>query len=322
MHLYPGADLIECEINSRPLYLPVLRERDEAVLIDCGTQHHAVHDIPAALEKLGDPELTWLIITHPDGDHCGGSSQTKKLDPRVRIACGEPDRALIESPDYLYSYRYDAFRREHGIFFDAETEKAVRACSSAPQPVDVTFTGGETLRLGPDRILEIWHLPGHSHGHLGVYDRKFKTLYYGDAIQGRGYQSLAGGWALCPTYLYVQPYLETIRKIESSDAETIVGCHWPIQRDRQGIAGFCEESRRFVERAESLLREFLANQAKGAPLKQICEALSPKLGAWPAQTSLELANALSGHLDDGVRRGLFEADASVFPVRYRLSSMA
>jgi glyoxylase-like metal-dependent hydrolase (beta-lactamase superfamily II) len=318
IQLYSGADLIECEINGRPLYLPVLREGDQSVLIDCGTRKHAEHDVPAALAQLGVRELTWIIITHPDGDHCGGSAETKKRNPHVRIACGDADRALIESPDYLYSYRYDAFRREHGIFFDAKTELEIRASSSTPQSVDLTFTGGESLRLASDRILEIWHLPGHSHGHLGIFDRKFSTLYYGDAIQGRGYQSLACGWALCPTYLYVQPYLDTIRKIESSDAQTIVGCHWPIRRGQAAIREFCAETKHFVDKADALVRESLKAYPCGVTLRELCEALSPKLGEWPAETSLELANALSGHLDDAVRAGSAEQVAGSQPSRYRL----
>lgn len=316
--LYPGADLLECEINGRPLYLPLLREGRETVLIDCGTTQHAEHDVPAELERLGVGQLTRLIVTHPDGDHCGGSAETKKRHPQMRIACGDLDRRLVESPDTLYSDRYDAFRRDHGIFFDAETEKAIRACSSEPQKVDQTFRGGETIGLAPDRILEIWHLPGHSHGHLGVYDRKFKTLFYGDAIQGRGYQSVSGRWALCPTYLYVRPYLETIRKIEDSDANMIVGCHWPIRRDRESILEFCAESRNFVENADRLIRDFLSTETGGATLQQLSEQLSSKLGDWPQESALELANAFSGHLAEGIQDGAIELDSSKFPFRYRL----
>jgi glyoxylase-like metal-dependent hydrolase (beta-lactamase superfamily II) len=321
MHLYPGAELIECEINGRPLNLPLLREGHEAVLLDCGARGHAEHDVPLALERLGVSELTWLIVTHPDGDHCGGTAETKKRYPHMRIACGEADRDLIESPDYLYTYRYDAFRRDHGIHFDAQTEKQIRACSSAPQNVDLTFAGGETFRLGPERILEVWHLPGHSHGHLGIYDRKFDVLYYGDAIQGRGYQSVSGGWALCPTYLYVRPYLETIQRIESSDAKMIVGCHWPICRDRKSVLEFCGESRKFVERADSVVRDFLQTQEAGASLKTLCEQLSAQLGTWPRETALELSNAFSGHLAEGIQNGSIEVDASQFPFRYRLKKL-
>jgi glyoxylase-like metal-dependent hydrolase (beta-lactamase superfamily II) len=320
MQLYPGADLIECEINGRPLYLPVLREGRKTLLLDCGAKHHAQNDIPKALSFLGvaPEDVLWLVITHPDGDHCGGSAEFQKLYANCRIACGEADRALIESPDYLYSFRYDAYRKDHGVFFDAETEQAIRSCSSTPQPVAFTFTGGEILRLGPDRVLELWHLPGHSRGHLGLYDTKHGTLFYGDAIQGAGYRSLAGLWTLCPTYLYVEPYLQTIRTIEACPAETIVGCHWPVSRSRQAILQFCAESRNFVFQADRLIRDYLSKHDSGVSLRELCERLSDQLGEWPWEVRFELANALSGHLEHGVQSSRIEVETSGFPFQYRL----
>lgn len=317
MQIYPGADLIECEIVGRPLQLPLLRNGNSAMLIDCGTQSHASHDIPAALQNLGLETLTWLLVTHPDGDHCGGTAEIKKRYPELQIACGDADRALIESPDYLFEFRYDAYRRDHDVYFDAETAHAIRNCSSQPQPVSMTFIGGEKIRLGNDRILEIWHLPGHSHGHLGVYDQNHRTLFYGDAIQGSGYRSLEGGWALCPTYLYVDAYLQTIRIIEDSPAETIVGCHWPVLHGRSAIRQFCAESRNFVSQAERLIADYLGKRP-GVTLRELCEELSDRLGEWPHQVHLELANAFSGHLDRGVASGRFVVDRSERPFRYRL----
>jgi glyoxylase-like metal-dependent hydrolase (beta-lactamase superfamily II) len=110
--------------------------------------------------------MAWAVITHPDGDHCGGSAEIKRRYPQVRLAYGDLDRAMIESPDYLFSFRYDAYRANHGIYFDPKTAQDIKNCSSSAQAVTFTFVGGETLRLGENRILEIWHLPGHSHGHL------------------------------------------------------------------------------------------------------------------------------------------------------------
>lgn len=321
MQIYPGADVIECEIVGRPLYLPLLREGRSAMLVDCGTRQHASSTIPSYLDQAGIDahDLSWLVITHPDGDHCGGSAEIKKRYPRIQIACGFRDRELVESPDYLFGFRYDGFRRDHGIFFDATTAEQIKSCSSPPQKVSLTFCGGETIRLGENRVLEIWHLPGHSHGHLGVYDCNHRTLYYGDAIQGAGYRSLAGGWALCPTYLYVDAYLETIQKIENSPAEMIVGCHWPVARDKVEIRRFCAESRDFVLRAEELITHYLVMHKRGASMRELCQNLSGALGEWPYDVHLELANAISGHLDRGVADGRFAVDRSSTPFRYCIS---
>jgi len=320
MELYPGADLIECEIGGRPLYLPLLREGTEAVLLDCGTRVHAEADIPHQLSGLGlgYDSLTWLVITHPDADHCGGLGEMKRRYRKVQMACGEADRALVESPDHLFSFRYDAYRRDHLVFYDTAKAGWLKGCSSGPQTVTLTLTGGEIIRLAEDRILEIMHLPGHSHGHLGVLDRKHRTLYYGDAIQGAGYKALAGGWALCPTYLYVKPYLQTIRAIENSSAETIVGCHWPVWRGADKIRAFCAESRNFVTLADRLIYDYLRAHPSGATLRELCDALGGRLGEWPPAVNLELAFAFSGHLDRGVSAGLLDVDRSARPLVYRL----
>jgi glyoxylase-like metal-dependent hydrolase (beta-lactamase superfamily II) len=319
MQIYPGADLIECEIVGRPLYLPLLRENHSAMLIDCGTRDHAARDVPAYLNasSIEADELDWLIVTHPDGDHCGGTAEIKKRYPQVEIACGDSDRDLVESPDYLFEFRYDAYRHDHAIFFDAQTAQQIKNCSSGAQSVMLTLVGGETIRLGDDRILEIWHLPGHSHGHLGVYDGKYRTLYYGDAIQGAGYRSLDGGWALCPTYLYVNAYLQTIRVIENSPAEMIVGCHWPVLRGRKAIRQFCAESRNFVMQTDRLIMDYLRRRNSGVTMRELCEQLSAKLGEWPEAVHLELANAVSGHLDRGVESARLQVDRSTRPFQYR-----
>jgi len=318
MEIYPGAHLIECEIGERPLYLPLFREGRETLLLDCGTRSHAERDVPAYLDKLGLEDLTWLIMTHPDGDHCGGSAEIKRRYPKIRLACGEADRDMIESPDHLFSFRYDAYRRDHGVYFDSKTAKEIKNCSSTPQEVSFTLVGGEIIRLGPNRILEIWHLPGHSHGHLGVYDRNHGVLYYGDAIQGAGYRSVRGSWSLCPTYLYVNDYLQTIRTIKNSGAQMIVGCHWPVLRGQEAIRQFCFESRNFVEQADQLITNYLRNHVSGVTLRELCENLSGQMGEWPQEVCLELANAVSGHLDRGVETGRIEVNCSVSPFIYRL----
>ncbi len=324
MEIYPGADLIECEINSRPLYLPLLREGRDTLLLDCGTRSHATQDVPAYLHNAGlrGGDLTWLIMTHPDGDHCGGSAEIKRQYPQVQLACGDADRAMIESPDYLFAFRYDAYRQDHGIYFDTKTAQEIKNCSSRPQGVTLSLVGGEIMRLGYDRMLEIWHLPGHSHGHLGVYDRNHRVLYYGDAIQGAGYQSMRGGWSLCPTYLYVNAYLQTIRTIENSDAEMIVGCHWPVLRGKEAIRQFCAESRNFATQADRLVTSYLRDHPSGVTLRELCERLSGQLGEWPQEVCLELANAFSGHLDRGVETGRFQVDRAASPFVYRYREAA
>ena len=319
MELYSGAHLIEAEIGGRPLYLPLLVGEREAVLVDCGTRRHAAEDIPRYLASINLPgkALTFALITHPDTDHSGGAGEVARRYPHIRLICGAADRALIESPEQLFSFRYDHYRKDHNIFYDEKTAAGIRDSCSGYQPVFLGLTGGETLNIGSDRVLEVLHLPGHSHGHLGLYDHKHRVLFYGDAIQGRGYQSLKGGWVLCPTYLYVEPYLQTISRIEHLGAERIVGCHWPVWQGEQEIEEFCASSRNFVSTADRLIFDYLSGKPSGATLDELCQSLGAELGEWPASAHRELSFAFVGHLDRGVSQGLLSVERSSHPVVYR-----
>jgi len=48
--------------------------------------------------------------------------------------------------------------------------------------------------------------------------------------------------------------------------------------------------------------------------------LSDQLGEWPHEVCLELANALSGHLDRAIEAGLVLVDRSASPFVYTLSA--
>jgi glyoxylase-like metal-dependent hydrolase (beta-lactamase superfamily II) len=165
--------------------------------------------------------------------------------------------------------------------------------------VDLTFRGGEHLRIGPDWQLEILHLPGHSRGHLGVWDLKYRILFGGDAIHGAVYLGLNGQPALCPTYLQIDTYRATIRFIEHLPLDAYCGCHWPVKRGSE-IREFCEESRAFVEHAERLILEALCQPKT---LNELCTELGPKLGTWPRAVNSELCYAFVGHLNDLEARG-------------------
>jgi len=120
-----------------------------------------------------------------------------------------------------------------------------------------------------------------------------------------------------PTYLYVEPYLQTISRIERFGADRIVGCHWPLWQGEHEIQEFCAESRNFVETADRLIYDYLASHPSGATLRELCQSLGGKLGEWPPTLHTELTYAFLGHLERGVSQGTLSADRSVRPVVYR-----
>ncbi|MCO6452881.1 MAG: MBL fold metallo-hydrolase [Caldilineales bacterium] len=305
--LFDGVFMLEGEVGGRPLQLVYLQGDIASILLDTGCANDPESFIiPQMRDAGGEPvAITWIMNTHPDLDHTGGNHRMKLHAPQAILACGDADRAVCMGPKALMALRYDAYRADHQIFYDDDTRQWILEQSGQPQTIEMTFAGGERITLSGDWVVEIVTLPGHSHGHLGILDRKHAALYGGDAIHGRVYHGFDGAEKMPPTYLHVDEYLATIRFIEHLPISTYVGCHWPVKRGDE-IAEFCAESRQFVERADLFLREYLRQPHT---LREACMALGPQLGDWPhGLVDLELVFALHGHVQRLQTRGLVEVN--------------
>ncbi|MEP7285465.1 MAG: MBL fold metallo-hydrolase [Chloroflexota bacterium] len=294
--LFEGVHMLEGEINGRFLQLIYLRGETASVLLDTGcTNDPDKFIVPQMREAGGDPAtLTWIIDTHPDLDHTGGNHVMKQNAPAAMLACGDPDREACASGANLLRLRYETFHADHQIYYTGDTLAWVKAESGTAEPIALTFVGGEHLRLSDDWVVEVLSVPGHAKGHLAILDEKNKALYAADALHGSACIGFDGTAKLCPTYWHVDDYLNTIRFIEHLPIITYVGCHWPIKRGTE-IAEFCDESRRFVTRTDTLLLDLLKQPQS---LRDICLTLGPQLGDWdhtPAM-DLELVSALYGHV--------------------------
>lgn len=318
LNLANGVYLLNGVTGGRPLQIPVLVGSEGALMIDTGNASDVDELLLPGLLQIGllPDQLTHILITHCDHDHIGGNHAMKQLAPQAYLGCGEQDKAQVESPDQIWSQRYDAYRAKHGHCYPDGVKEIVYACLGEAQPVDGVFRAGDLIELSDDWQLEVVHLPGHSHGHLGVMDRKNGILFGGDAIQGSVYLNTDGESALCPTYLYPQAYLETVEKIRGMEPQVYVGCHWPVKRGDE-VEAFCDESRAFVEKAEKLILKEIGGSPAGLTLSELCARCGPHLGTWPEPVNHELCYAFSGHLDELEAGGVLRAEG--FPARYRLA---
>ena len=213
MEIAPNAHKIDSVTGGRPLQLYLLVGGDRTVLIDAGGSSEPENIIFPYLERLEltPSDIDMVIVTHSDHDHFGGLGAIKNANPAVALTCGDQDRFMVEDPETTYSFRYNHYAADHGIAFDDDARAAIMEDLGNAQQIDFTWSGGETLRTGPDWLLEIHHVPGHTYGHLCVFDTKNRAIFGGDGVQGSVYPSVEGGAALGPTYLYVDSYLTTIR---------------------------------------------------------------------------------------------------------------
>lgn len=129
----------------------LLYRGDEAALVDTG-QSGAEADIAATLESLGLgwDSVTSVIVTHKHPDHAGSVLAIAGLAVNSNTYAGEGDLTALPPLE-----------------------------AQGPVPV-----GDTDMVFG----LEIVETPGHTPGHISVYDPSAGILVAGDAMNSRGGQ--------------------------------------------------------------------------------------------------------------------------------------
>jgi len=306
MEIFPGIYQIRSCIADRHLFQYVF-VGDNVVLLDTGFSTTPEEIILPFLSQIGirPDRLKLAINTHADADHHGGNAALKRRCEDVLLACGELDRAVIEDPDRLFATRYNQWMTDHGIGLgrNPEAEAWVRNMTGAPQRIDLSLRGGETIRIDDTRALQVLHVPGHSHGHLAFYDSTNRAVYVGDALHGRHCPSRDGQPSLPPAYFAILAYLASIQTIEVLDVKWIYSAHWPTYCDA-GVSEFLCECRNFVDRADGIIRCALEKHPQGVTLRECIAECGPTMGNWPLQNEWLLMYPVYGHLALLEQRGV------------------
>jgi len=314
MELYDRVHQIRSLFGGRNLF-QYLFVGQNIVLVDTGiaaTPEKVIFPYMERLE-LSPDKLTLAVTTHSDLDHQGGNHAIKAASPRTLLSCGEADRELVEDPGRLFDVRYNFLRAEHGVGLSPDPHPD----AGQLRKMDVTFSGGEKIRLADDWALEVLHVPGHSRGHLGLYDHKNKTAFVGDAIHGRGCPKAEGGMAIPVTYYYVDTYLSTLRYIEGLEIKTLYSGHWPTMTGEE-IADFINESRRTVEMFDRAILSSLGNHAPGLNMKELIDVVSNAVGDWPRDTWALAMFPVKGHMDRLEELNKVRAVRGSRPVKWEL----
>ena len=294
MEIYKNAYQVQSLYGGRNLF-QYLFVGDSIVLVDSGVAETPEKTIFPYMDKvkIGPQNLSLVVTTHPDLDHQGGNSVIKSLVPKARLVCGEADREMVEDPHTLFRLRYNFAKAEHGVGF-ASDEPWPDA--GKPQRVDAVFRGGEKIRLSDGWELDVLHVPGHSHGHLALYDTKHWTAFVSDAIHGRGCPNADGTIGIPVTYYFVDLYLSTLQHFEKLKIDTLYSGHWPIMRGEE-VSDFIAESRRTVEFIDRVILRDLAKHPSGLTLKELMNTTAEAVGEWPKDTWFLAAFPVKGHLD-------------------------
>jgi glyoxylase-like metal-dependent hydrolase (beta-lactamase superfamily II) len=316
MELYQSVYQIQSLFGGRNLF-QYLFTGDKVVLMDTGIAETPEKVIFPYLDrlKLKPQQITLAVTTHADLDHQGGNDALKRVSPGTWLSCGVADRAMIEDPRALFDLRYNFLRAEHDVGFDPDPWPE----AGRPRKMDVCFSGGEKIRLRENWELEVLHVPGHSHGHLALYDAQHRAAFVGDAIHGRGCPKAAGGLAIPVTYYYVDIYLSTLRYFEGLPMEVLYSGHWPAMRGEE-IRDFIAESRQTVELFDRAILGSLGENSAGLTLKKLIDVVAYAAGDWPKESWGLAMFPVKGHMDRLEQQGKVRALRGARPIRWQLHS--
>jgi len=154
--------LIDGKLAGIPQILSLYVVRgDKIALIDAGTSQ-SVEDVVNSLKNLGLFPVDYIVITHEHWDHTQGAAPLiDAMKGEVKVYASRIAKPLIEDPSKI---EYD---------FGIGPVKPVKNV--------IPLDEGDVINLGGVE-LEVISTPGHTPGHIALYDKRNKNIFVGDSI--------------------------------------------------------------------------------------------------------------------------------------------
>jgi glyoxylase-like metal-dependent hydrolase (beta-lactamase superfamily II) len=279
MEILPSVHRIESDLGERFMCQYLLTGEDRTILVDTGLAGTPEEVILPYLENIGltIEDVDEVIISHADVDHCGGNRVLKEMRPRLRFSCGEPDRYLIEDNRVMLSELY-SWSEPYGFGPHEETKIWILKELGGNVPIDTGLRGGETLRLGSGQRFEVLHLPGHTAGHLGLWQPETGAAIIIDAVLESGIYDRAGNRLIPPRYFDAGWIEGTIRRLQALNPQHLLTAHYPPMRGQE-VPDFLDRSLDYTRQVRRVVGEGLA--AGVTDLWELTKYADEQLGPYP-----------------------------------------
>lgn len=207
----------------------LLPDGDETDLLDCGMNaEESVEAIRAAVRQVGAKRIRRLVVTHIHPDHYGaagvfaGEGLADLYLHRLEVPLVYP--RYVDFEDLVMEVRI--YLLVNGVPEDeAEVlSNSQRALSQIVKPAvpAVQLDGAETLELGRRHLRVEW-TPGHSPGHVCLYDETDKVLFAGDHVLPELSPNIGLHPQSTPDPLH--EYLDGLRRMASYEPRLILPAH-------------------------------------------------------------------------------------------------
>jgi glyoxylase-like metal-dependent hydrolase (beta-lactamase superfamily II) len=182
----PGIHRIESVLGPRP-FSQYLLCGERSLLVDTGVAGTPEAVILPYLDSAGlsPANLDFVLNTHADVDHFGGNAAIRARAPLAVFCAHSADVLWIEDRERILRERYGWYAA-HDVDYSPEEKDWLREAMGPNVPIDLWLSGGERFRLGPELVVQVIHLPGHSPGHVGLWEPTSRTAIITDAALGRG----------------------------------------------------------------------------------------------------------------------------------------
>jgi glyoxylase-like metal-dependent hydrolase (beta-lactamase superfamily II) len=302
MELRPGLHRIQAPLGERFVAMYLLEGPAGAILFDTGITESVTETLLPYLSRIGFDlaRLRWVVSSHCDFDHTGGNAALLAAAPHVELLAGELDVPLAEDLETLIAERYGEFRDADGFDDPPETTAYIRT-AAAVAPISRALRGGEEFDLG-DRVIRVLHAPGHSDGHLALWDAERSALMIGDATLGETVPTATGEPAFPPTYRDTDPYLASIDAFRAFDAELLLTAHYPVY-EGPAVTAFLDASAEYTARLDTAIEGALREAGGALTSLDLVRRIAADVGAWSPGAADYLIFPVTGNLERMARRG-------------------
>jgi glyoxylase-like metal-dependent hydrolase (beta-lactamase superfamily II) len=296
--LAPGVHRVETVTDDKLHGYHVLDGPSGPILVDPGYQSAPEEVYEPFLDERGQSlaDVDAALVTHADADHHGAIAELREHSPGVSVLAHAADVPLIESTERIMTDRYGRYSAD-GITYDDDVTGWLRGMMGPDDRVDVALRGGESIAVA-DRRLEVLHTPGHTRGHVMLYDPAHGLVIGADGFFGRGLCDVNDTYLQPPPYLFYPEYENTIQLVDALDPETLSFTHYELLEGAD-IGSFIEESLDTVAEFETLARDLAASGP--ITLEGAIDETVQRLGSFGLD--LDLAHPLSAHFRDLTERG-------------------
>jgi glyoxylase-like metal-dependent hydrolase (beta-lactamase superfamily II) len=293
MEVARGIHRIESDLGPRFMCQYALVGEERTLLVDTGISGTPEQVLAPYLESIGSglEEVSDVVNTHADVDHCGGNRALRERNALARFWCHELDRRWIESNRAMLAENYGWYET-YGFGLDEEAKHWILTELGGDSPIDVGLRGGETLRLSEGWRVEILHLPGHTPGHVGVWDPRSGAVVIIDAVLSDGIYDRAGNRLIPPRYYDVTAYRATIRRLRALGPDLLLTAHYPVLGAGEARA-FLDRSLEFTGELGEAVREGLRRGLTG--LWDLTRLADERVGPYP-EFMIELGASVRAHL--------------------------